>query len=115
MATARDSTSERWGRRNAYAGSAGEAVQDDQRRTSTETDRVDRYEWEVESGEDEVDIEPDAYSWVDPSVVGTEQLGSSVSTAYNAGLSSTSRYSRRERLLLSLGDSLQHLGCRVLG
>lgn len=40
---------------------------------------ADGYEWEVESAEDELDVDPDSYSWVDPSIIGTERLGASVS------------------------------------
>lgn len=57
------------------------------RRHSAEIERTrprsdDGYEWEAESGEDEVEIDPDAYSWVDPSIVGTERLGTSVSEQF---------------------------------
>ena len=38
---------------------------------------VDGYEWEEGSEDDET--EPDAYSWIDPSIVGTSVLGHSPS------------------------------------
>jgi hypothetical protein len=40
---------------------------------------VDGYEWEGGSDDDDVGSRPDAYSWIDPSVVGTSVLGHSPS------------------------------------
>jgi hypothetical protein len=49
------------------------------RRTSEEGERKEGYEWNLDSdGEEALAVEPDAYSWVDPSFVGTDRLGSSV-------------------------------------
>lgn len=44
-----------------------------------ERDNVENgYEWEVES-EDGSDVEPDTFSWVDPSIIGSEAFRRSVS------------------------------------
>jgi hypothetical protein len=40
----------------------------------------DGYEWNMDSdAEDALAVEPDAYSWVDPSIIGTDQLAVTVS------------------------------------
>ena len=44
-----------------------------------------------EESDEGTDVEPDAYSWVDPSLVGSLQLGATVSTLISCGFISTHR------------------------
>ncbi|GFZ46220.1 hypothetical protein JCM24511_04467 [Saitozyma sp. JCM 24511] len=58
----------------AGASAGGQPSQDRTGMSEAERARVENgYEWEAQSDSEE-DNEPDAYSWVDPSLVGTERL-----------------------------------------
>jgi hypothetical protein len=62
----------------AAAGGGGQPTEDGTGMSEAERARVENgYEWEVQSDSEE-DNEPDAYSWVDPSLVGTERLRATV-------------------------------------